>query len=246
MIDLQKVLLIPDVHRPAHDKRAWRLMMQVAQDIKPKHIIVLGDLLDCFSISTYSKDISRYGGLEKEIEDGNKAMDELDALGATGKRIYLSGNHEWRLERYLLDKAPQLLGFVDIPSLLRLQQRGWVHVPYKQSYKLGKVWFTHDTGVSGKYAVQRNLEAYQHSVVAAHTHRLGYVVEGNAVGERRVSTTLGWLGDVNQVDYMYRVKANRDWALGFGLGYMQPSGVMHVQPVPIVNYRVVVEGRLYK
>jgi hypothetical protein len=57
----------------------------------------------------------------------------------------------------------------------------------------------------------------------------------------------GWLGNVDEVDYMHRVKAKKEWSLGFGIGYLDKStGVVYVQPVPIVNYTAVVEGVLYK
>lgn len=44
---------------------------------------------------------------------------------------------------------------------------------------------------------------------------------------------------------MYKVKANRDWALGFGMGYLRENGFVYLQPVPIVEYSCVVEGRLF-
>ena len=47
------------------------------------------------------------------------------------------------------------------------------------------------------------------------------------------------VGDVRQVDYMFRVKANRDWALGFGVGYVRDNGFVYLQPVPIVEGVVV-------
>ena len=55
----------------------------------------------------------------------------------------------------------------------------------------------------------------------------------------------GWLGDVRQVDYMFRVKANRDWALGFGVGYVRDNGFVYLQPVPIVEGSCCVEGKLF-
>jgi hypothetical protein len=90
------------------------------------------------------------------------------------------------------------------------------------------------------------MDAFQHNIVIGHTHRLGYAVEGNAQGERHVTAMFGWLGDVEQIDYMHRVKAIKDWSLGFGIGYLEPkTGTVYLVPIPIVNYTCVVEGKLY-
>lgn len=73
------------------------------------------------------------------------------------------------------------------------------------------------------------------------------MVEGNAVGECKLSTSFGWLGDVDKVSYQHRAKCRKDWALGFGVGYEdQQTGHTFWQPVPIVEMRCVVEGKLYK
>jgi hypothetical protein len=134
----------------------------------------------------------------------------------------------------------------DIPALFRLKARGWQYVPYKQHTRIGKLYATHDVGVAGRYSAYRAMEAFEHSVVTGHSHRLSYVVEGNATGEYKVSATFGWLGDVNQIDYMTRVKATKDWALGFGIGYRHKrTGVVYLTPVPIVNNTCVIEGKLY-
>ncbi len=62
-----------------------------------------------------------------------------------------------------------------------------------------------------------------------------------------VSAQFGWLGDVDSIDYMHEVQAKRNWSLGFGIGYLDTStSAVHLCPIPIVNYRCVVEGELFK
>ena len=61
---------------------------------------------------------------------------------------------------------------------------------------------------------------------------------------------LGWEPDILVVEgdwvdkYLHRAEAKR-WPLGFGIGRMESNGVVHVTPVPIVNYKACVEGELY-
>ena len=160
--------------------------------------------------------------------------------------VHLTGNCD-RLRRYLQDKAPALFGTVTIPGVLGLKERGWSFVPYKSSTKLGKLHITHDVGNAGRYAAFKALDTFQHSVITGHSHRLSYVVEGNAVGEHKLSAQLGWLGDVEQIDYMHKVNARKNWALGFGVGYVDiGSGCVYLTPVPIIKYTCVVNGKLYR
>lgn len=245
MANLEPILFVSDAHHPFVDKRAWALMLKAAKDLKPKHIVVIGDFLDCYAVSSHSKDPARAGRLREEVDAGLVALAQLDALGATNK-IFIGGNHEDRLERYLQDKAPELFDFVSIPGILELKARGWKYVPYKSDERLGKLWLTHDVGSSGRNAIFKAIDTYQHSTVTGHSHRLAYVVEGNAAGEVKLGAAFGWLGDAKKVEYMQRQLVLKNWALGFGVGYLnRQTGVVYTVPVPIINYSCCVAGKLY-
>lgn len=243
---LEPLLIVSDAHRPYHDERAWQLMLKVGRALKPSYIITIGDLGDFYSVSSHSKDPTRALQLPSEVANVNKGLDELDALGAKTK-LFVEGNHSDRLRRYLQDKAPELFGVVDIPQLYGLARRGWSYIPYKDDIRVGKLYFTHDVGTAGRYAVYKALDTYHHSIVTGHSHRFSYIVEGNAVGEYKVSAQFGWLGDVTQIDYMHKASAKKNWALGFGVGYLNPrTGIVYLIPVPIVKYSCVVNGKFYE
>ena len=222
-------------------------MLRVGEALKPDIIIANGDVADFYSVSSHSKDPSRGLNFRKEIELVNKEiLDPLDALGAKRKILTL-GNHEDRLRRYLEDKASELHGIIDIPGLFQLKERGWEMVPYKQDIRIGKLHITHDVGSAGRYNVFKCLDTYQGNIVTGHTHRFSYIVEGNAKGEHMVSAQFGWLGDSTKVDYMASVNVRRNWSLGFGIGYLDTTTRnVHLTPVPVVGYRAVVEGSLYR
>jgi predicted phosphodiesterase len=241
---LERILFIPDCHVPYQDKKAFNLMLKAAKQFKPDHAIILGDFADFYGVSSHSKDPSRALKLKQEVKETKKALDQVKALGAKNN-VFVSGNHEDRLERYLRDKAPELYNFISIPEILGLEENGFSYTPYKQAYKIGKLNVTHDAGNAGRYAHYKSLDTFQHNVIIGHTHRIGYAVEGDAQGNRHLTAQLGWLGDVNEIDYMHQVKARKDWSLGFGIGYLEPkTGVVYVVPVPIINYTVLIEGKL--
>jgi predicted phosphodiesterase len=244
-VALRPVLFFGDVHCPYHDARAWKLMLKVARWLKPYTIVCLGDMADFYSVSSHDKSRERAASFDWELAEVRRLVDDVLALGARDLR-YIEGNHEDRLQRYLASH-PELAGVVSTDSLLGLRRGGWAFTPYKRTTKLGKLHLTHDVGVAGRNAAFKALDTYQHSVVSGHTHRLQYIVEGNAVGEVKLSAAFGWLGDVEQIDYMHNHKARKDWALGFGVGYHDTAtDYVYVTPVPIVDYTCCVNGKLFR
>lgn len=245
---LEPVLVVSDLHAPYFDRAAFDLLLQVGKALRPKHIYIIGDFVDFYAVSSHSKNPQRSLKLIDELRIAEKCLDAVEAVATPGcKKTYIGGNHEDRLTRYLMDKAPELFDVVGIPELLHLKERGWAYVPYKHDIELGKLHLTHDVGVAGRNAVFQCLDTYQHSVVTGHTHRLAYIVEGNATGEQKLSAQFGWLGDASQIDYMHRAKVLKNWALGFGVGYFDPnSDYVYLQPVPIVNYTCLFNGQVYR
>lgn len=238
-------LILGDLHAPYHSLIAWGLMMQVARDLKPEWLVIMGDFADFYAVSDHDKAPERANRLDEELEVVEKLLDQLDALGAQDK-LYIEGNHEDRLRRYLM-KNPALARVVSTEKLLKLKERGWEFVPYKRHARRGALHYTHDVGTSGRNAVFKALETYQTSVVTGHSHRLQYIVEGSATGECKVSAAFGWMGDVEQVEYMTLAAARKNWALGFGVGYRDASsGFTYLVPVPIVHSTCCVSGRLYR
>jgi len=245
-VSLERLLIVPDTHAPYHDERAWKLVLKIGRSFKPQVVVHQGDLMDCYPISTYSKDPSRRYTLNDEMVIARRLRKQLDGLGAK-RKIFTEGNHEDRLPRYLWEKCPELYGMIEMDDKLGLSANGWEYVRYKDHARVGKVYFTHDTGNSGKYTTARALDAFQHSVSIGHHHQIQYAVEGDATGKYRVGAQFGWLGDIRQVDYRHKIKAKRAWALGFGIGYRDTeTNYVWLVPVPIVNYCCIVEGRIYR
>lgn len=243
--ELESILIIPDTHVPYHDERAWQVMLAVAKSIEPDRIIILGDFVDFYAVSFHAKALDRSRNLKWEIEQAKLKREDLDGLGATNK-VYIKGNHEDRLDRFLSTYAGPINELVDFDREMGLTANGWAVVPYKQGYDLGHVSFTHDTGSAGINAHRQSMNVYHGSVVIGHTHRMAYDVVGSTKGKRILAAMLGWLGDFDRIDYVHKQKALRDWVHGFGIGHHEPeTGLVYVQPVPIVNYTCAVHGVKY-
>jgi hypothetical protein len=220
-------------------------MLKVGKALNPHDTVVLGDLVDCSTVSSYTRSPLDPSQLETEIASANRGLDQLDDL--SGNKHFIAGNHEQRLDDYLCRKAPELFSMMKIEKLLKLQSRGWSYTPYRSFMKIGKMHFTHDTGNAGAQAHVKALASFEGSVAIGHTHRLAIHYAGSAKGKSHVGAMLGWLGDVSKITYTHKIQALRDWQLGFGVGYLEAAtGNVHLQTIPIVEYKCCVNGKLYR
>jgi len=242
---LKKLFFVPDCHHPYVDRRAWKLCLAALTAFQPDVVVVLGDFIDNYAVTQHDKSYGRKSDFQWEIDMAIGALNQLEDACTTASKYFIEGNHEDRWPRYLAKIAPQdNRRNNNMRDILELDKHGWKFTPYKEFTTIGKLNLTHDTGKAGKNAIHQALDDFQSNVVIGHLHRMGVVYSGSARGKSHVAACFGWLGDVKQVDYMHRVKANRDWQLGFGTGYMLPSGQVHLQAVPIVDYKCVVEGKI--
>lgn len=238
---LERLFIFPDAHVPYHDKKALALAHKARMSFRPDHTVILGDFADFYAVSSHSKDAHRPGRLKEEVEAVNAQLDIIDRH--KDKRYFIAGNHEHRLIRYLNDKAPELYGMISIPGLFLLKERGWQFKAYGDYLKIGHLALTHDEGSAGAMANRAALSTFGGNVVIGHCHSAAVTYLGTTSGKTHVGASFGWLGDAREINYMSRVKAAR-WTHGFGIGYIEANGVVHLQAVPIIGGRCVVEGRV--
>ena len=240
-----RVAFVPDSHHPNVHSKSWALMLRALMRWKPEVLVVLGDFADAETLSAHPPDEPGNRDFAEEVDSVKTALTQLEQVGAT-TMVYIAGNHEFRLERYLARQAPalfrQLKGW---PALLDLHERGWQWVPYRRSASLGKLHITHDTGSAGMNAHRTSAAVFGGSALIGHTHRMAYEVRGRFDSTPYLAAMLGWLGDAAQAGkYMHEAKS-AEWVHGFGVGLLEMgTGIVHLQPVPIVHGRCVVAGEL--
>lgn len=220
--------------------------MKVGKSFKPDEVIILGDFADFYAVSSHNKDPKRALLFKEELDDSVVALKQVKALKAK-KNVFIAGNHEDRLIRYLQTKAPELYDVISIEKLLCLDSLGFEFVPYRSFYQVGKLYATHDVGSTGSTALKAALDTFNRNIVTGHTHRMGYIIGGSIENDTHLSASFGWLGNHDEIDYMAKAKVYKDWQLGFGIAHIdEKTGNCHVTPIPIVNYSCVVDGKQYK
>jgi len=244
---IERVIICPDVHVPYHDERAWNVFLNACRAWKPDTLVCLGDFLDCYSISEFTKDPARQLSFADEIGAGVKACNQLQAAFA-GPVKFLGGNHEYRLDKHIAKNAPELHGVTSIPDLLEFERRpGWQWIPYGEQLQIGHIRFCHDYGAAGSRSVSQSLAATGHCVVFGHTHRAAIEYSGTTDGERHVGMTCGWLGDYDALAFSYakRWKARREWTHGFSTATIErATGLGWVQFHPIIDGRVILDSQV--
>jgi hypothetical protein len=245
-----RVFIIPDVHTPYHDEQALECALRALEGWRPTKVVVLGDFVDFACVSTYVKDPRRVAPLAVEIAAANAALDRIDAAckrAGCRDKTFLLGNHEVRLELYIMRSAPELVGHVQsVEHMLSLHRRpGWTVVPYKRAVQIGHMRLSHDFGRAGVNAARQAVLDVGESAVFGHTHRLSVHYQGTVAGRRLVGATLGWLGDPEAIDYRHQDLVRRDSQHGFGVAHVLDGGLFWLQAIPIVEGRAVVDGTLY-
>jgi predicted phosphodiesterase len=245
MSKVEKTIVIPDMHCPYEDWRALEGVYKFAKDYKPDNVVLLGDLVDFYTLSRFDKDPSRILGLQHELDVAQYHLKKLRAaVGKKTKIILLEGNHEKRLEKYLR-KNPEMSSLRcvnNIPNLLNLQEQG---VSYRGLWFNKGVLFKHGHIVRrhGAYTARGEYESEGTSGMSGHSHRMGAHYKTDRSGNH-AWFECGHLCDEAQAEYMEGKVP--DWQKGFALfEYDGRRKVWRANTVPIINNSFLHEGKLY-
>lgn len=248
-MSIKHALIIPDPHFPFVKRSAYELMLQVAQDLpRLDEIIILGDFLDFYGVSSWAKDPAIGTKLLDEIEIGNQELDRLDKLFPEVNKVFLEGNHCNRLKRFINSKAPELFGTVEVSELLKLEERGYKFIPFgpTQLHKVldSKLYARHAPIGGATHAAHNSVVKAGCSLIMGDGHRIqeSQVVTINGEVHRGIMT--GWLGDETHPVFSY-VKGHHQWCHGFSIVTVLENGDFFNQTVPIINDKCQYGGYVY-
>lgn len=206
-----KIMVLPDIHVPHQDKKALQLALDAMALYKPDIIVCLGDLLDCYHVSSFDKSPERGENLQEEIDQAREFLAKIDIAHPKARKILLEGNHEHRLQRYINRNAAALgcLRSLKMDILLDVKKYRWKWVPSSQFWTFGPITFTH-----GEFATlnsaKKHLDTYQTNIVYGHTHRIRHWSQRQLDGSQKESWEAGCLAEL---DPGYSKHCN--WVHGF-------------------------------
>jgi hypothetical protein len=247
-----RAVIVGDVHVPNQDKKTLDVFNKilrylVERDTGKLELIIGGDFLDCYDISTFPKTENKE--FADEIEEGHRVLANWRKILGKRKITYVTGNHEFRLRKYLVNEAPALHNVMpSVDELLRLKELDikWVDLPeHLSSFKdVYTDWHGVLIGHFNKY--NRN-SAYTAkalvddkgvSIVQGHTHRAGVFFKENY--KRHLFGIEN--GCMCRIDKTHEVNPN--WQHACTVLTLK-NGTIYPELIKIENYRAVYGGKMF-
>lgn len=258
--ETRRVMVIPDVHVPYHDRKAWSVTLSIARELKPHRVVIIGDFMDTEAVSRHPKTQPDVIRLAEEYYETNLRLDELQNAASDPEGLYIEGNHENRVSKWC-NEFGTMDGLFDVESSLYMKARddyhrnapmlrGMTWIPLsRQPYVIDSVAYLH--GVfenlhhASFHASQLAPTLGVPEVVYGHMHALQSATSPALPGRTPYrATCCGFLGDATQKVFRAYVKGKpRPWDVG--LLVQEVGGGMAVNtPIRIVNGRALFGGRV--
>ncbi len=219
-LGVKRWLICSDLHVPYHEPEPIKKMFQFAEDQGIDGVLILGDGIDAYQLSSFQKD-PRRRDIVKEVEAWGQMLDAFrELVGKRGKIVWKAGNHEYRLERYLMSKAPELFGspWLNWEVMCELKRRKVQWVPSHHPILHGKLVLIHGHEWGARFSSPVNpargafLKAHE-CVLEGHGHRTSHHTESTILSRDISCWSLGCLCTLTPE---YRPLGNK-WNWGFGV-----------------------------
>ena len=234
-----RLLILSDVHIPYHNVEAVTLALQYGKDRNANGIMLNGDILDFYGLSTFEKD-PRKRRFSAELEMGRQFLSIL-RKEFDGVPIYFKlGNHCERYERYLRIKAPELLDVAEfrMDVLLKFGELGVELIDDKRIIKFGNlnIMHGHEFGKSVFSPVNPARGLYmrgKENCIAGHNHQTSSHVEPSMNGHVVNTWSTGCLCELHP-SYMPINK----WNLGFAYAEREQDNGFTVHNHTIIKGKI--------
>lgn len=242
-------IIANDVHGSMMDRDAVDAFLADLKKWNPDEVVLNGDIIECGGFLAMHHTLGFVAQTEYTLQDdiaaGNWFLDEIQKAAPKAVIHYLAGNHEDRIERWIVDQTMRssrdsefLRQMIGPEKLLRLAERGVnyytrgaIHVEGLPPgwIKLGKIFFTHELG-GGKNAASAAVGRTAGNVVFAHTHQ----EDTSTVVLPGVGMVKAWNpGCLCQRQPLWRHSNPTNWSHGYGVQFVAKSGQFLHMNVPI-------------
>lgn len=236
-----KIVTISDLHVPFHNMKFINLFIEFVRDFQPDKIVLNGDIVDFYDLSNFDKNPKRVGVLQKELDIVNGILMLIRLACPNAEIIYVEGNHEDRLRKFLW-KNPSMSSLRDLKleRLLRFYDVG--NIKLVEDFNVRGMRFTHGSLVrkNSSYSAKAEYDRYLQSGASGHTHRLGVynrTIEGKT--DEWIETGCGCLLNPEYI------KGCPDWQNGFLITYIVGDKIYN-NLVKSIDDSFIAIGKLYK
>lgn len=193
-------LSIGDLHFPWQQKSKVARVLDIVEETRPARIVQMGDLYDRFSQSRFAKTAGIMTP-SKEAERGRALAEQfwcaVHERSPESKLYQLRGNHDARVLKVLLEKAPELEPFLSDKDFYRFPHVETIFDPAEPLLLKGTAYI-HGWGQLGYH-----MRYFLRPVVRAHSHTAG--VAFMKLAHRVIyEMDCGYLADPRAVPLKYR------------------------------------------
>ena len=222
-------VILNDIQLPFADRPVLDKVIDFIYELSVDQVILNGDIVDCFTLSDFDRNPLTEATLLDEIREAQLLMTDFEHIEY---KVWIGGNHEDRLRRYIWNHAKAFAGIagLEFENLFDLSAYGFNWIPYGSGLDLGRLYVTHGEYVrtSSGASARKHFEEYGTSVIHGHTHRLGAYYK-----TRRRKMSVAYENGCLCSMYPGEWCRNPDWQQGFSVVHSEPSGEFNVQQVPI-------------
>ena len=209
-------LILPDIHVPFQHKKIIKNIISLIRSTNPTKIVLLGDFLDCYSISRFDKQPHRAEDFHYELTCDQEILEKFHSASPETEIEFIEGNHCARLQKMLDSnmRAFRNLPNFDIENLLSLDKYNATY--HKKHYFLNSNFIcTHGFHCNVRGAA-KELDKYGVNGISGHRHRLDYAYKGHAITNKEKEWfSIGTLADISQLTYAENF--NHDWSNSFAI-----------------------------
>ena len=177
---------------PIHDESAIAVALGVIQDLNPQQVVLVGDNLDFAEFGKYLTAAPFKQLVQAAIDRATILCSQLRLAAPNAEIVWIAGNHEARLARYIQANAEASFGItrgktdghrdgwpvMSVPFLCRMDEFDIKYLPgYPESahYINSNIMVVHgDRVVSNNSTTKKYLDNERISVIYGHIHRNEY------------------------------------------------------------------------
>lgn len=175
---------------------------------KPTHVVQIGDLLDQYVFSRYSRSLEITP--DQEVEDGIKYAKQMwldiKKVVPRAKCHQLLGNHDVRMQKRIAEKLPELRNYV----------KNIYNFDGVATRSSDRDYLCIDTVVYVHGWLSKSIDHalyFNQSTVHGHSHRSGLSVNRPGLW----SLDVGFMGDEKQLPMKYTMSKLTKWTLACGV-----------------------------
>lgn len=247
--------VIGDVHGPWCDDIAVNLFLDICKDVGITDLVINGDFVDFYNINAHGpKDPEIQSKLDDEFIWAGDMLDHIKKKLPGVQITWIYGNHEYRLDRFVMANCPAFYNHLKLEKMLRLDERGVDWIPYNERFKIGpKLYCQHSPPSYSENAASTSFKKkFDEDHIWGCAHRPDRVIRRGSSGTIYESHILGWFGrkdiilenqrNMPENNRVFKFTKNHEgWACSFAI-----TDGFHIQHILMKNYQCHIGGHIYE